>query len=85
MRTSRRFRSGTVQTTPVRFGAPSGRINTLIQPAEKATGETRVALIEKAYELVRNVCEVKRGAEAEISIRCWTTGRAQSSQAVWSK
>jgi len=35
-----------------------GRINTLIQSAEKATGETQAALIEKAYELIRNICEV---------------------------
>ncbi len=35
-----------------------GRINNLIQSAEKATGETQAALIEKAYELIRNICEV---------------------------
>jgi hypothetical protein len=35
-----------------------GRINTLIQSAERATGETQAALIEKAYELLRNICEV---------------------------
>jgi hypothetical protein len=35
-----------------------GRINTLIQSAEKASGETQAALIEKAYELIRNICEV---------------------------
>jgi hypothetical protein len=35
-----------------------GRINTLVQSAEKASGETQAALIEKAYELVRNICEV---------------------------
>lgn len=40
------------------FSNLRGRINTLIQSAEKATGETQAALIEKAYELVRNVCEV---------------------------
>lgn len=34
------------------------RINVLIQSAEKATGETQAALIEKAYELIRNICEV---------------------------
>lgn len=34
------------------------RINVLIQSAEKATGETQSALIEKAYELMRNICEV---------------------------
>lgn len=34
------------------------RINTLVQSAEKATGETQAALIEKAYELMRNICEV---------------------------
>jgi hypothetical protein len=34
------------------------RINTLIQAAEKASGETLAALIEKAYELIRNICEV---------------------------
>jgi recombinational DNA repair ATPase RecF len=40
------------------FSNLRGRINTLIQSAEKATGETQAALIEKAYKLVRNVCEV---------------------------
>lgn len=35
-----------------------GRINTLIGSAEKASGETQAALIEKAYELIRNICEV---------------------------
>lgn len=40
------------------FSNLRGRISTLIQSAEKATGETQASLIEKAYELVRNVCEV---------------------------
>jgi hypothetical protein len=35
-----------------------GRINTLIQSADKASGETQAALIERAYELVRSICEV---------------------------
>jgi hypothetical protein len=35
-----------------------GRINGVIQAAESATGETQSALIEKAYELMRNICEV---------------------------
>jgi hypothetical protein len=35
-----------------------GRINGVIQTAESATGETQSALIEKAYELMRNICEV---------------------------
>jgi hypothetical protein len=35
-----------------------GRINELVQVAEKATGEPQAALIEKAYELIRNICEV---------------------------
>jgi hypothetical protein len=35
-----------------------GRINTLIQAAEKSSGEPQAALIEKAYELIRNICEV---------------------------
>jgi len=35
-----------------------GRINALIQSAEKASGETQAALIEKAYELMRSICEV---------------------------
>jgi hypothetical protein len=35
-----------------------GRINSLMQSAEKATGETQAALIEKTYELLRNICEV---------------------------
>ncbi len=30
----------------------------MIQSAEKATGEPQAALIEKAYELIRNICEV---------------------------
>jgi AAA domain-containing protein len=34
------------------------RINTLIQAAEKSSGEPLAALIEKAYELIRNICEV---------------------------
>jgi hypothetical protein len=34
------------------------RINTLIQSAEKSSGEPQAALIEKAYELLRNICEV---------------------------
>ncbi len=40
------------------FSSLRGRINVLIQSAEKATGETQAALIEKAYELMRNICEV---------------------------
>lgn len=40
------------------FNSLRGRINTLLQSAEKATGETQAALIEKAYELMRNICEV---------------------------
>ena len=35
-----------------------GRINTLIQGAERAEGEVRDALIEQAYSLVRSWCEV---------------------------
>lgn len=35
-----------------------GRINALIQSAEKSSGEPQAALIEKAYELIRNICEV---------------------------
>jgi recombinational DNA repair ATPase RecF len=35
-----------------------GRINVLIQSAEKAAGETQAAVIERAYELIRNICEV---------------------------
>ncbi len=35
-----------------------GRINSLVQAAEKSSGEAQAALIEKAYELIRNVCEV---------------------------
>lgn len=34
------------------------RINSLIQSAEKSSGEPQAALIEKAYELIRNICEV---------------------------
>jgi len=40
------------------FGNLKGRINELIHAATKATGEVREAVIEKAYELLRNVCEV---------------------------
>jgi hypothetical protein len=40
------------------FSSLRGRINVLVQSAEKATGETQAALIEKAYELMRNICEV---------------------------
>jgi hypothetical protein len=35
-----------------------GKINELIQSAEKLTGETQAALIEKAYEYLRNICEL---------------------------
>jgi hypothetical protein len=35
-----------------------GRINALIQVAEKVSGESQDALIEKGYELIRNFCEV---------------------------
>jgi len=40
------------------FSSLKSRINVLIQSAEKATGETQAALVEKAYELMRNICEV---------------------------
>ena len=40
------------------FSSLRGRINNLIQSAEKAVGEIKSALIEKAYELMRNICEV---------------------------
>ncbi|MGO9402866.1 MAG: AAA family ATPase [Terriglobales bacterium] len=40
------------------FSSLKGKINELIQVAEKATGEPQAALIEKAYELLRNICEV---------------------------
>ena len=40
------------------FSNLRGRINTLVQSAENQTGEVQAALIEKAYELLRNVCEV---------------------------
>jgi hypothetical protein len=35
-----------------------GRINTLIQSAGNSSGEPQSAMIEKAYELIRNICEV---------------------------
>ncbi len=35
-----------------------GRINSLVQAAEKSSGEAQAAVVEKAYELIRNVCEV---------------------------
>ena len=40
------------------FANLRARINTLIGSAEKASGETQAALVEKAYELIRNICEV---------------------------
>ncbi len=40
------------------FSNLKGRINNLIQSAEKASGEAKEALVEKSYELLRNVCEV---------------------------
>jgi hypothetical protein len=40
------------------FSSLRSRINVLLQAAEKAMGETQAALIEKAYELMRNICEV---------------------------
>jgi hypothetical protein len=40
------------------FSNLRGRINTLVQSAENQTGEVQSALIEKAYELLRNICEV---------------------------
>ncbi len=35
-----------------------GKINALIQSAEKASGEPQAALIERAYALIRSICEV---------------------------
>jgi hypothetical protein len=35
-----------------------GKLNTVIQSAEKATGEAQTALIEKGYEYLRSICEV---------------------------
>lgn len=35
-----------------------GRINVIIQSAERLSGEPQAALIEKGYELMRNICEV---------------------------
>jgi hypothetical protein len=40
------------------FSSLRGKINDLIQVAEKATGAAQAALIERAYELLRNICEV---------------------------
>jgi len=40
------------------FSNLRGRINTLVQSAENQAGEVQSALIEKAYELLRNICEV---------------------------
>jgi recombinational DNA repair ATPase RecF len=40
------------------FSSLKGKINEVIQFAEKAMGEAQAALIERGYELVRNVCEV---------------------------
>lgn len=35
-----------------------GKINVLIQSAEKSSGEAQAALIERAYALIRSICEV---------------------------
>jgi recombinational DNA repair ATPase RecF len=35
-----------------------GKINALIQSAEKSSGEPQAALIERAYALIRSICEV---------------------------
>lgn len=40
------------------YKALRGKINDLLQTAERATGEAQAALIEKAYEYLRNICEV---------------------------
>jgi len=40
------------------FKASRGKINDLVQTAQKLTGESQMAIVEKAYEYLRNVCEV---------------------------
>jgi hypothetical protein len=40
------------------FKASRGKINGLIQSAAKLTGEPQTAVVEKAYEHLRNACEV---------------------------
>jgi hypothetical protein len=40
------------------FSSLKGRINDVIQAAERATGEPQAALIERGYELLRNICEI---------------------------
>jgi recombinational DNA repair ATPase RecF len=40
------------------FSSLKGKINELLQAADKATGEPLAALIERGYELLRNICEV---------------------------
>ena len=40
------------------FSSLKGKINEVVQFAEKATGEPQAALIERGYELLRNICEV---------------------------
>jgi hypothetical protein len=40
------------------FSSLKGKINEVIQFAEKATGEPQAALLERGYELLRNICEV---------------------------
>ena len=40
------------------FASLKGKINDVIQVAEKATGEPQAALIERGYELLRNISEV---------------------------
>jgi hypothetical protein len=40
------------------FKSLKGRINNLVQDAGAQTGEIKAALVEKAYEYLRNICEV---------------------------
>src|SRR5690606_18722528 len=40
------------------FKSLRGRINDLIQNASASSGEVKAALIEKAYDYLRSICEV---------------------------
>jgi len=55
------------------FSALKGRINNVIQEAERATGETQAALVEQGYDFLRAVTEVV----AEEDLLCSVTRRYQ--------
>jgi hypothetical protein len=45
------------------FKSVKGKINGLIHDAGQSSGETQLALVEKAYEYLRNICEIIVEAE----------------------